>query len=436
MTQVYTYYKSTNFPNDLYPTQLLSEIAAVIATHVNSINIIIDNVDIEFASAIPDVTILDGVVAAHVPSIVTYQTLYPDNYILYKNNLGTSYTYFGTQASEIHISKDTKASYRTLGDAIAANNSPNNVFIIHPGTYIENNPIVIPIGSSVRSLGTSQNTTLIALNPSSDLLILGINCRVFGLTLFGSYGSGARGIYMDGSASGGYGRLCILGEVIVSNCDIGVESNGNNGSGVIDTLYADKLIIQANSKSLTYGVYCHSGGQFIATTSYVLGTPGYFSVGKSYYCVGANSKISLITGASWFCTTGLELDDSGTAEISLLSVNYSVTGIKFGTTGTSRGNINSLSIRNSALYDLDIQASSINLSIYTSFLDDSKFNNPNNVEFNIKYNSEKYGTYYQTILGSTQIGSVFKPSEIAMGEGLHNIHSIIIFTNDNIMCII
>ena len=111
----------------------------------------------------------------HILIIIYWKKIWP----------GTEYTYFGTQSKEIHISKNTTEKYRTLGDAIAANNSPNNIFIIHPGTYIENNPIIIPLGSSIKSIGTAQNTTLIAQNPSSDLIVLGTNCRIFGISLFG-----------------------------------------------------------------------------------------------------------------------------------------------------------------------------------------------------------------------------------------------------------
>ena len=37
--------------------------------------------------------------------------------------------------------------------------------------------------------------------------------------------------------SGGYGRFSVFGEVIIANCDIAIECNGNNGPGIIDTLY-------------------------------------------------------------------------------------------------------------------------------------------------------------------------------------------------------
>lgn len=432
MAETYTYYKSTHFLDDLYPTQLLNEINALIAIQVIAINIIGDNVDITFASELLDQTVLDGIVAAHVPTIVTYQTPYPDNHLLKVNPAGTIYTYFGTQQKEIHISKDTSTAYKSLGEAIAANNSPNGVFVIHPGTYIENNPIVIPNGSSIKSSGTASNTTIIAQNPNADLVVLGINCRLFGIALFGAYGAGSRGIYFNGAQSGGVGRFSVLGEVIVTNCDICIENNGNNGAGFVDTLFVDKVLVKANVRSLSKGIYCRNGGQIISTSSYISGVPGYFAFANAYQCDGATSRLSLIASSAWFCNTGLFLDDSGSVEISVLSLNANVTGVKFGTIGTCSATINSLTIKNSVQHDLSILGTTANLSIYTSFLDDSKFNNPNDVRINMKYNSEKYGSYYQTYLGNVQVGSAFKPSRIGMGEGMNNTVGLVVLENDNL----
>ncbi|QKF94650.1 hypothetical protein QKU48_gp1192 [Fadolivirus algeromassiliense] len=432
MTQTYTYYKSTNFPNDLYPTQLLNEIKNVIATQVVSIDIVNDNVNINFISTIPDKSILDNVIASHIPSIVTYQTLYPDNYLLHVNNIGTEYSYFGVQANEIHISKDTTSEYSSLKEAILSNNQMNTIYIVHPGTYIEDNPIVLPNGCSLKSIGTAANTVIVAKNPSSDLITLGLNCRIFGITLTGAYGTGSRGIYFDGSQSGGYGRFSVVGETLITNCDILIEADGKNGPGILDTLFCDKLIMQANSRPLSKGVYCHSGGQFISISSYVSGVPGYFPIDKAYHCENSTSKMSLIAASAWFCTTGLYLNNSGICESSVLTVGASNIGVRIGPDGISKASINSLTIRNGITYDLDIQATISDLSIYSSYLDDSKINNPNNVNINIKYNTNQYDCYYQSILGSMQIGSMLRPSELAIGEGLHNTLNLEILTNDNL----
>ena len=434
MSQTYLYSLSVNFPHGIIPGQLAGEIAAAIPTPIlNNIDVNGDVVSITFASAIPDQNVLNTVVANHVPIYYNYANPYLVNNLMSTQILNGQYQYFGDQKFEIIISKNTQSHYNSLQAAILANNTPNNVFIIFPGTYIENNPIILPSGTTITAVGSTNNTVVVAQNSSQDLIVMNQQCKLTGMTFAGAYSSGSRGIYFDGSLSGGLGKFSVVEECMIVDCNIAIESNGNNGVGAIDTLFSDKVIISAHSHSLSKGVYCHNKGQFIATTFYVYGIPGFFPITNAYYCSDPSSKMSLVTASSWYCTMGLFIDNLGDAEISLLNIQSCGIGAQIGPNGTTtRLSAGSLIFNNSTIYDLDIQSIGANVEIYSSFLTDSKLNNPNNVNITVRYNANLFGNYYQTMLGDTQIGSPIQPSKLGIGEGLYINEGIFILSNSNL----
>src|SRR5947207_2457010 len=83
------------------------------------------------------------------------------------------------------------------------------------------------------------NNYIVAANPNADLFVLGIGCRVEALSLIGASGPGSRGVYFDGTQSGGRGRFSGVLECYIGNCDIGIETNGKNIQnlgGMVDIL--------------------------------------------------------------------------------------------------------------------------------------------------------------------------------------------------------
>lgn len=433
MSYTYTKSLSTDFPNGLIEAQLMQKIITTITTPLQTIRIIDDTVSIIFDAELTDVTQLNSIISTYSPIYYDYSTPYLVNNVL-TNKIGTKeYKYFGNERSEIIISQDSQSHYNTLSAALADNNTANQVFVIYPGTYIENNPIVVPSGTTIKSLGSASNTIIIAQDYTKDLLVLNQKCKVSCLTLVGAHGTGARGVYFDGSLSGGSGQITILSECMVVDCDTGVECDGNNIAGMADTLFAEKLIVSATSHTLSRGIYCHGGGQFVTSISYVVGVPGTYPIMNAYDCEGAGSKISLSTSSVWFCNKGLYIDNNGNAEISLLNAQYNNIGVQIGSTDTgSRLSTSSLVIKNSTSYDIDIQANNANVEIYSSFLDDSKLNNPNDVNIIVKYCSKSYGQSWTTTLGDFSVGSPMIPSKISMGEGLYLNSGIVIMTNDNL----
>lgn len=430
---MYSYLKSTYFPNGIVPGQLSSLIIESITIPTfTSLNVHDDTVDIMFDSAIPDITTeLNAIIASYTPLYYNYTTPYIVDNVLTNTINNVEYKYFGNLRFEIIISKNSQSHYNSLYEAIAANNTPNNIFIIYPGIYIEQNPIILPPGTTITSIGSTANTVIVAQDPNQDLLVLNTQCKLFGLTLNGAYGLGSRGIYFDGSLGGGLGGFTVIGECFIFDCNIGLECDGKN-IAMADTIYCDKFIVAARQCNTAKGVYCHSGGQFITTTCYLNGNLSY-TIAQAYVCIGNGSKISLCTASVWFCGTGVYIDNLGNVEITLLNMQYNNIGLLIGDTGTtSRVSASSIIFNNSATYDLSIEAIRANVEIYSSFLDDAKINNPNNVNITIRYNANKFGTYYQTILGDMQIGSHLLPSKLGVGEGLYINNGIVILSNDNL----
>jgi hypothetical protein len=428
MTQVYTRGVSSDFPNGIVTDQLMTEINNVMSVPILSINIDNGVVNLIFASQIEDEAQLNTIIENHMPITRIYTNPYIVNDVIKHTIGGTEYSYFGNNPFEITISNTSQAQYTSITEAIAANNAPNNVFIVSPGTYIENNPIILPPGSSLKSNGTASNTTIIAQNSNSDLVTLREKCYLTGCKLVGA--TGARGIYFDATLSHGQGTFSVVAECFIIDCNIGIECDGKNFNGITDTLYCDKLVIQSATLPLSKGVYCHNTGQFIGTTVYVVGVPGYFPITTAYHCTDPLSKISLIGGSAWFCGTGLLLNNSCLSELSLLTLNYNYIAAQIGSVGTTtKLSVNSLSIQNSVAYDISILAANANIQIYSSYIDDSKIYNPNRININIKYNATKYGRYYQAILGDLQIGSPSQPSKLAVGEGLYINNGLVIFNN-------
>ncbi len=427
----YTYVKSLaiDFPNGLINSQLMYQITLSISTPLQSVSVMDDVVSIIFDNILPDESILNNIITNYTSIEYDFTTPYlVDNVLTTKIN-NQEYKYFGNEYSEIIISPNSQSHYNTLSAALAAHNIPNQIFVIYPGVYVENNPIILPSGTTVKSLGSASNTIIVASDHTQDLIRLNEKCKISCLTLAGAYA--ARGIYFDGSLSGGTGQISIISECMVVDCDIGVECDGNS-SPMADTLFTEKLIISATLHTLSKGIYCHGAGQFITSVSYVVGVPGSFPILNAYDCQGAGSKISLATSSVWFCNKGLYIDDNGNAEIALLNAQYNNIGVEIGTTGTaSRLSTSSLVIKNSVTYDINIQASNANVEIYSSFLDDSKLNNPNNVSVIIRYNSLVYGQAYNSNLGDSSFGSAFIPSKIGVGEGLYINSGVVIMSNNN-----
>ena len=436
MTTVYTYSLSTNFPNGLNSSQLTSIITSdtSITQTLLTIDTVGDAVYIIFNSALSSQTILDSLISSYVYSpipnlIPTY--IYPNNTLLRSNINSVETIYIGNQPNEIHISTSPQGQYSSIQSAITANPEQNMIFIVHPGTYVENNPIVLNTGCVLTSDGSAENTYIVAKNNTSDLITLGIQCRIESLTLMGASGSGSRGVYFNASQSGGKGQISALLECFIINCDIAMEIDGKNIQnlgGLADTLYMRENVINSTTQSLTKGVYVHSGGQFICMSTSIYGVPSVntspaYPISYAYYCTDPYTKISIGMCNCFYCGDGLYLDNSANSEIALLTCNYNNNGVHIGPTSTtSRLSVSSLESTYNANYDLYVEPTNAIVQVHSAQIDDTSIYNPNNVTLNMFFHSSVNNQNRQHLTGTICVGSVMQPTKMYIGQGYFDIY--------------
>jgi hypothetical protein len=437
MSGIYTYSNASDFGGNLYSDQLQATIQANtnITIPILCINTSGDVVNIIFASNLgSELTYLTAIISAyvpkHVPELSGPYVIPGTNLINYQMD-SVPFLYLGNQSNEIHISTETQGQYSSILSAIAANNNANTIFIVHPGTYTENNPISLPTGCSLRSMGHAENTFVIAQNPTQVLINLGLKTEIRGMTLQGT--TGATCIYLDGTLSGGQGKFSAVMECFIKNCNIALESDGKTGSGAIDTLYLSEVVIEPLTMSLDKGVYCHSSGLVIGSGVSIAGIPGYFTIADAIFCSDEYSKVALATTSIWYCTNGLTLDNNADSEFALLTCKNNNIGVLIGPNGTTtRLSVNSLQVDYSTTYDISITATNATIQLHSGSLADFMINNPNDVAVNAKYHIVRYGQTYQSMTGDVLFGSISIPTRTYLGEGYFNIDGVAILSNSNL----
>ena len=436
MSVTYTYSIVNNFNGVLYSDQLQSDILANTNITINLLRIDTagDAVYIVFASDLgSELTYLTSTISSYVPlHVPTLSGPYidPGTKVINYQIDSTPYIYLGNQSNEIHISTETQSQYNTIIAAIAANNIPNTIFLLHPGTYVENNPITLPTGCALRAIGHSENTFIVAQNTNQTLLNLGLMTEVVGITFEGA--TGGTGIYLDCTLSGGMGKFSAVMECFVKNCYVGLESDGKNGSGAIDTLYVREIVISPTTMSLSKGVYCHSSGLVTGAGLSISGVPGYFTINDAIYCSDPGSKVAISVTSIWYCSNGLTLDNGADSEFALLTCKNNNVGILIGPDGnTTRLSVNSVEIKHSTTYDISIQATNATMEIHSGAVENFILNNPNNIVINAKYHIIRYGNTYQSMTGDILFGNIDAPTKLYVGEGHFNIDGVVILSGNN-----
>lgn len=379
--------------------------------------------------------IVRNFVVAPTP-ITSYATVNPSTGLIQHKVNNCLDTYLAAQPDEIYISKGGQTQYPTIQAAITANNRPNTIFVVYPGTYIENNPLILPPGSTIRGAGTPENTVIVAQNPNSNLIVMGLGSIVGNMTLVGT--TTARAIYCDCSLGQGSGQFPIAILLIIVDCFIGIEADGKNmpGNWMPDTMYCDKVIIEARSMICGRGLSCINGGLIIGTTVQVRSTPPSLSAPNGFpfiygsYCTGTNSKIALIAAALWFCQVASYVDNGGSFEPNILKYYYNGIGIQVGPNGTTSIVLGAaIDMVGTVQYNLDIQPTNAQICFSTGDFNDSMINNPNAVPLSIRFNSMKYNKLSQVEVGNFEFGTTTSPSKLFIGEGQYPNTGICVYSN-------
>jgi hypothetical protein len=439
MATKYTKNIPADLPNGINHTKLSDEIKILLPTftHIQPGG---DSQHIWFSSSLSvedqttlSTTCTNHVLAGGLESVELFRSTGFD-VVHGKDSHGKLVEYIGEQTNEIHISKETQGQYSSLKAALDANTAENLVFIIHPGIYVEDNPLLLKSGCTVKSTGNAETTIIIANNVNSDIISATQMNSIVGLTIQGATGIGARGIYFNGSLSGGLGKFTAVTQCFIKDCDIAIESDGKDGVGSVDTLYCRETIIYPLTGVRSKGVYCHSGGQFISAGVSVSGIPvPYVPILNALMCVGVGSKISMTTSNVLYCVNGLTVDDDGEVEMVLISLRINTNAIIIGSAGTSsRLNISMANIRDSTVSDLDIRPSSAQIEIHSGLIDETKIINPNCVKIAAKFHTVQNGRYYQGFTGDVHIGNPLEPSKLDIGSGQYDFDNAIVLSNDNL----
>lgn len=420
-------------------TNILAQITDVTLTSLTSSNNIIiasfpAQLSLQDAETLN--TIITSLDTGGSTAIVPY--VYPGSGLMKVLLNGSEQPYVGNQGNEIIIAKGPQAQYSSIKAAIAAHQTPNTVFCIYPGTYIEVNPIVVPAGCYLKGQGLAQTTIIVAANPNADLIVLSAQAGVFKLCLNGAYGTGSRGIYIDGTQSGGRGLINMIEECLIVDCNIGIEVDGKNLSApaIVDMIILDKVFFKALSRNNDKALYCHRGGIVQSISSELTGVPYLLNVtpGFNYnygmYCTDLNSKITSITYLNYGCPNAIFVDNSGYIQLVLANIYNSGTGLTVGPNGTTSSLTGSnINVINSTTHDLLVQSTDANINFNSDMLNDAKFVNPNNVTLSIKYNTLIFNEYTQTMIGDNRFGTPFRPTKSSFGQGEYITSGCVVMSN-------
>lgn len=328
--------------------------------------------------------------------------------------------------NEMTISKDGLSDFTSITEALAANaGKSNTVLRIFPGTYIEYNPLSIPPGCSLLSVGTPGNVIVMGNDPTKDMFIIYPWAKIYGILINGYGASGCRAVYYNGSLGGG--AMADIQDCIISNFDIGIEVEYGP-----DTLLIRSCIITASTSTLSKGIYCHNGGLIIANNLMITGSSTN-KITQGMHIADALTKVSLTSVAIYLCTHGLYGENGAAYEISLITLRYCTNAVTIGTVlPACICRLSALNIQDSLVYDLNILATTSDINIFSGQLDEAKVYNPNNVNINARYQYVAQNKVVCSITGSIKYGTPEQPTNLSIGEGQYDNLGNKMFSNSNL----
>src|SRR5579885_2213103 len=447
---VVTYSISANFGGNIVNVQE-SQLKAQIIANVNinptclDVGTYGDQVNITFDHALStnEQSALDNLINNYVavpPPKAIPALVYSGSNVITNTINNVPYKFLGNQTNEIVISKGTQGHYSSISAAISANNQANNIFIVYPGTYVENNPITLPQGAVLKSAGTAQNTIIVAQNPNQPILILGNASSVTDITVTGAYQTGGKGMYLDCTQSGGLGQFYPIFRCFFVDCNIGIEADNKNASTTSDIIFISDCVIRTKTQPIDKAIYAHNGGAITVVTTQIMAIPPIPNVAPQgipinygIYCSDTGTRVSVSTVNTFYLTNGVYLDNGGYLEIVLILLNFCNIAIIVGPNSTTSQLLgDNYFIRNSTTYDLQVLATDAQIQFMADNMDHNMINNPNSVNLSLKYNSTKFGLSFQGTIGDIQFGTHMNPTSVSFGEGEFVTSGTIVLANDNL----
>lgn len=298
-----------------------------------------------------------------------------------KDDQGTVRKYYGSKQNVIYVSALGESDFTNIKDAVDAANAMlpgvSSAVLVQPGTYIENNPIIVGSGVSLVSVGGAMNTTIVPSDPTKRLLVPDGVSSIRGFTLYGVTSNAA--VYYDGSQGS-----ATLNESLIANCDTGVHIVNGPGIYFVSEVAARCLSFPTTT-TVNTGVLVESGGFAILSDIGLLGQDGnkmdigIKSTGKNAD-TSAPSTILAMGGTMEYCSRSCVVDNGARLENYMMRISNSDKAIQVGNLGTDSSiMINNTSIYDSSVYDLEILSTDGNICAMATNMDQQKISNPHDV---------------------------------------------------------
>jgi hypothetical protein len=235
--------------------------------------------------------------------------------------------------------------------AIALSMSPTQDDIVaiqvYNGTYLEDNPIVIPPWVTISTVSGFYGVMVTAINDGNIFQSTGGGVVLNGLTIVG--GTGFSNV---GFLSTSFNPSLIQNCAIV-DCEVGIWSNGG---------HINSTIIKGSSltKSINKFLYASNGGYLSCTTG-ILGDNGNTST-YGLYSDGAGSEIYLFSGYISYATNGIYANNNGYIDSFSSHFDHCNNSIYIGSTGSSHIKAVGVVVEDSVTNDVLVESATARLA--------------------------------------------------------------------------
>ncbi len=306
----------------------------------------------------------------------------------------------------IIVSKNGSGDFTNIYDAIASIPAGQvRVISVYPGTYLEPNPLVVPAYVTIRGVGSSAATFVVAQNPNQPIFDVGGMCEIRNIHMAGANGNGGSGVYFNGIK----GIYATVRDCMFSNLSVGCLTD--TGPGIL--LVSECIFGATDTPLTTIGscFYSKNGGDLRV---FVGGCSGR-TVSRIQTGAICESAFMLLNAVNLqLCNTGC-IVNAGRLELQSNIFRYNNTSIV--SIGAATIVSNGTTLTGSMVYDIDIQSGVPDIVITGARYNNAKINNPNQVKIAlIGYSSELNNTG-QYILGNLNVGSQLIPTVSAFGQG-------------------
>ena len=235
-------------------------------------------------------------------------------------------------ARVISVNKSGTADFDTIKEAIAyastiASATNSISILVYPGTYLEDNPLVLPSYVNLRSIGGQFTTAIGGLN-NGIILQTGYRAIVTGFSIQATASAGylgSTGIYMPAP-------LSVIENCVLVNCENGIWSDG----GLADSsVIIDSAILNFTTSKVVRGFYATNGSKLVLKTSLTNSTNPANLIDYGLYCDNATIYCAATNFSE--CGSAVYCDNGGNIEINSAYIYTGLNGLVVGPNGNDSG---------------------------------------------------------------------------------------------------